>query len=729
MLVELKDKRGKWIMSGFTLPIDIVEKEQLKEIIKKWRADAIRDSDGTKLSEDILELGLKVYKTYLTTRNDQEWAMAHHEDLQQLYMMSEPVIAFKKCLGIDIMKGIFREQFQVNPKDYHYYWQVIDRTTGEEVGHERWDYDHETGFVTIANAMLYHEYTVNFLVYQIWDPTQMYNHLTNDWGNRHHEMPYDMRHPLTNEHIKDYLEAWLSEHEEVDVVRFTTFFYHFTLIYNEMKKEKFVDWFGYSSTLSHEAVEAFREAKGYPLKAEYIVDEGYYNNPFRIPSAEFLDYLDFQSEFVCREAKELVNQVHAHGKEAMMFLGDNWIGTEPYGHYFESIGMDAVVGSVGNGTTLRMISDIPGMKYTEGRFLPYFFPDVFHEGGDPVTEAKVNWVQGRRAIMQSPIDRIGYGGYLSLALKFPEFVSTVEKISEEFQTFHEITKGTRGYKAPFKVAILNCWGKLRSWQTNQVAHASWYKEIYSYVGVLEVLSGMTFDVKFINFEDIKRNGIANDIGVIINSGDAMTSWSGGDNWLDEEVVVSLRRFVAEGGGFIGIGEPSAIQHQGKYFQLFDVLGVDKDVTYGLSYRKYHELVDEHFILEDVKEELDFGRGINGVFKKGEHTTILAMQENDIKLSVNEYGKGRAAYVAGLPYSTQNARLLERMIYYVAHQEDEMKKYWVDNEEVECTYYPEVKQLAVYNNSFVPQEATIWIEGEVYEMITLDEMECRWILLG
>ncbi len=120
MLVELKDKRGKWIMSGFTLPIDIVEKEQLKEIIKKWRADAIRDSDGTKLSEDILELGLKVYKTYLTTRNDQEWAMAHHEDLQQLYMMSEPVIAFKKCLGIDIMKGIFREQFQVNPKDYHW---------------------------------------------------------------------------------------------------------------------------------------------------------------------------------------------------------------------------------------------------------------------------------------------------------------------------------------------------------------------------------------------------------------------------------------------------------------------------------------------------------------------------------------------------------------------------------------------------------------------------------
>ena len=67
-----------------------------------------------------------------------------------------------------------------------------------------------------------------------------------------------------------------------------------------------------------------------------------------------------------------------------MFLGDHWIGTEPFMDEFKTIGVDAVVGSVGNGSTLRLISDIKGVKYTEGRLLPYFFPDVFHEGGDPV---------------------------------------------------------------------------------------------------------------------------------------------------------------------------------------------------------------------------------------------------------------------------------------------------------------------------------------------------------
>ena len=55
---------------------------------------------------------------------------------------------------------------------------------------------------------------------------------------------------------------------------------------------------------------------------------------------------------------------------------------------FSTIGLDAVVGSVGNGSTLRLISDIEGVKYTEGRFLPYFFPDTFCDGGDPVNGGK-----------------------------------------------------------------------------------------------------------------------------------------------------------------------------------------------------------------------------------------------------------------------------------------------------------------------------------------------------
>ena len=142
----------------------------------------------------------------------------------------------------------------------------------------------------------------------------------------------------------------------------------------------------------------------------------------------------------------------------MMFLGDHWIGTEPYMPEFAGIGLDAVVGSVGNGSTLRLISDIPGVKYTEGRFLPYFFPDTFHEGGDPVGEARDNWLTARRAILRKPIDRIGYGGYLKLACQFPEFLDYVESVCNEFRQLYQNIQGGRPVCLK-RVAVLKLLGQ------------------------------------------------------------------------------------------------------------------------------------------------------------------------------------------------------------------------------------------------------------------------------
>ena len=708
-----------------TLPTDVDMVEETIRLKELLGADALRDCDGTTFPDALLSQDAKKYATYYTTRKDNEWAEANPDEVQQEYLISDRVTARGETLRIELMKGFHREQLKVNTiHDPKRWWEVVDRTTGEVVPADKWEYDEASGEVEIQTVP-YHEYTVSFLAFLIWDPVHMFNFITNDWKDAPHQITFDVRLPKTQQHVKEKLKQWCEEHPEINVVRFTTFFHQFTLTFDDQKREKYVDWFGYSASVSPYILEQFEKWAGYKFRPEFIVDEGYHNSIFRAPSKEFRDYVEFQQIEVSKLAKEIVDIVHSYGKEAMMFVGDHWIGTEPFGKYFANIGLDAVVGSVGDGVTMRMVSDIKGVDYTEGRLLPYFFPDVFCEGGDPIKEAKENWLKVRRAILRSPLDRIGYGGYLKLAAQWDGFVDAIQYVVGEFRHIHENMQGKRAYTAPFKVAVLSCWGALRGWMSNQVHHSIWHREIYSYTGVLECLSGMPFDVEFITFDDIK-NGIAEDIKVIINSGDAYTAFSGGEYWTDETVLTNIRKFVDNGGGFIGVGEPTACQHQGRFFQLSDVLGVDREMTYSLSTDKYNELNRNHFILEDIEGDIDFGEGMSRIYAQGENYQILSMDKEYSQLVVNDYGKGHGVYFAGLPYSPQNCRILLRAIYYAAGEIEEMKKFYVTNMDTEVAVFEKSGKIAVINNAKEPRKTDLYVNGELFEKLELAEMEMRWV---
>lgn len=707
-----------------TIPTDVDVIEDTLQIIEQWGADAIRDCDGTAMPEELAKLPIKQYATYYTTRKDNAWASAHPEEIQQMYLMSDPATASSTTLHIPLMKHYYEKQLKVNTiNDCKRWWEVMDRTTGEVVDPSRWEYEEESQTLILHDCEPFHSYTVAFLAFVIWDPVHMYNALTNEWKEEEHQMTYDVRQPKTQEYVLTKLKTWIKEHPAVDVIRFTTFFHQFTLVFNERAKEKFVDWFGYSASVSPYILEQFEQEVGYPFRPEYIVNQGYHNSTFCVPTKEYQDFMQFQMREVAKLVKKFVEITHEGGKEAMMFLGDHWIGTEPFGPYFKDLGIDAVVGSVGNGTTLRLISDIPGVKYTEGRFLPYFFPDVFHEGGDPIKEAKENWVCARRAILRSPLDRIGYGGYLKLALQFPAFVEYITSVCDEFRELYDHVHGTKPYVMPFKVTILNAWGKVRSWGTHMVAHALWYKEIYSYAGILEALSGMPFDVQFISFDDIRENEhILDDAGVIINAGDAYTSYSGGEHWKDPKIIAAIRRFVYEGGGFLGVGEPSAYQKEGHFFQLYDVLGVDQELGFSLSTDKYNWQEQRHFLNEELADPF-FGEEIKNIYALDD-TIVLKEDRHNVQFATNTYGNGRSVYLSGLPFSFENARLLYRCLFYAAGREQDMKQWYSENPCVEVNVYPDTNSYCVVNNTYEPQTSVVYTDREKF-MVSLKESEIRW----
>lgn len=706
-----------------TIPTDLDVVPETLELMKRWGADAIRDCDGTDFPEALKDADAEIYSTYYTTRKDNEWAKANPEEIQQMYLMTPFYTADSESLSIEIMKGLYPDMLSPNTRDdIKRWWEVVDRTTGKVVPTDEWDYNEEEGKVTIK-AVPFHEYTVSFLAYIMWDPVHMYNAVTNDWKDVEHQITFDVRQPKTHEYTLKRLRKFIEDHPYVNVLRFTTFFHQFTLVFDELAREKYVDWYGYSASVSPYILKQFEEEVGYPFRAEYIIDQGYYNNQYRVPSKEFQDFQAFQRREVAKIVKEMTEITHECGKKAMMFLGDHWIGTEPFMEEFKTLGIDAVVGSVGNGSTLRLISDIEGVKYTEGRLLPYFFPDVFNENGDPVKEAKYNWVTARRAILRKPIDRIGYGGYLKLALQFPEFLDYVEQVCNEFRTLYANVKGTTPYCVK-KVAVLNCWGKMRAWGCHMVHHALYQKQNYSYAGIIESLSGAPFDVVFINFQDILDNpAILDDIDVIINVGDTDTAHTGGEWWENPKIIEAIRGFVYNGGGIIGVGEPSGHQYQGHFFQLANVFGVEEETGFTLGYDKYNWDEHEHFILED-SEEVDFGEGKKNIYALPS-ATILVQKEKEVQMAVNEFGKGRAVYISGLPYSFENSRVLYRAVLWSTHSEDELNRWFSTNYNVDVHAYPKNNKYCVVNNTDEPQQTTIYRgDGSSFEL-ALEPNQIIW----
>ena len=707
-----------------TIPTDVDVVSGTLELMERWGADALRDCDGTDFPKELQNVDAKIYSTYYTTRKDNDWARQNPDEIQQMYLMTPFYTAEGTSLEIPLMKGLYPDMLTPNTRDdIRRWWEVIDRTTGEVVSPDHWSCCEGRGIVTVETTP-FHEYTVSFLAYIMWDPVHMYNAVTNSWKGVEHQITFDVRQPKTHAFTMKRLRRFIEEHPYVNVLRFTTFFHQFTLVFDELAREKYVDWYGYSASVSPYILEQFEREAGYPFRPEYIIDQGYYNNQYRIPSREYQDFQAFQRREVAKIVREMVDITHEYGKESMMFLGDHWIGTEPFMEEFQTLGLDAVVGSVGNGSTLRLISDIPGVRYTEGRLLPYFFPDVFCESQDPVREAKYNWVTARRAILRKPIDRIGYGGYLKLAMQFPDFLDYVEQVCNEFRELYRNVRGTVPYCFK-KVAVLNCWGKMRAWGCHMVHHALYQKQNYSYAGVIEALSGAPFDVVFLSFQDLlDQPEILNDIDVIINVGDADTAHTGGEWWIHPQIQETIRRFVYQGGGIIGVGEPSGHQYQGHFFQLANIFGVEQEHGFTLGYDKYNCEEHSHFILDDVASKMDFGEGKKNIFAL-EQTQVLVQRDREVQMAVNTFGKGRAVYISGLPYSFENSRVLHRAILWSSSSEDALLHWFSSNYNVDVHAYPENGKYCVVNNTDALQETVIYRgDGSSFEK-TMQPNEIIW----
>lgn len=700
---------------SFTLPGEAGYEKLTLELAKKWGADTIRDSDGTQLSPEIVQSGYDIYSTLCLVRSVQPWARDNPDKLQQNYLMSRHVVAERSRVVIEPLDGYFREQFTLNLKDSpKRWWQVFDRTTGREVPGKHWDVNEKRGTVTISDARPGHKYTVNFLVYRIWEEISMYNHITNAWGDREHLAAVDPMHTATQKVLLAFLDRWLDEHPDTTVVRFTSMFYNFSWFWGDDPKLRYhySDWGDYEMCVSPRALRLFEKQYGYKLTSEDFVNGGLYNSTHNAPSRRYRDWMMFIHDFVADFGRQCVEKVQARGKKAFVFYDDHWIGVEPYGPRFKDFGFDGLIKCVFNAFEVRKCAHAKDVKTHELRLHPYLFPTGLKGeptfqvggGGDPTLDAKNFWIDARRAILRAPIDRIGLGGYLSLVEPWPDFQDYIAQLTQEFRLLKSFHQGDKPYTTPFKVAVLTAWGGLRSWiASGHFVHGLWYNEL------IESLAGLPVDVRFISFDDLRTAGVPRGVKVIINCGREGSAWSGGHEWRDPVVNEVLTRWVQKGGGFIGIGEPSAVPEPGELFKLSHVLGVDRDRGERIANGKYqYDVSDEpHFITADLTDALDFGKDVDGIYALGPGAAVLADHDDSPRITTHRFSKGRGVYFSGFKFTHQNTRLIHRAIHWAADRADVFERWNCTNPMTECAYYPRKKKLVVINNSDVSQATGVW----------------------
>ena len=327
-------------------------------------------------------------------------------------------------------------------------------------------------------------------------------------------------------------------------------------------------------------------------------------------------------------------------------------------------------------------------------------------------------------MLRKPVDRIGLGGYLHLVEPFPDFCDYIEKLTDEFRMIKALHEQGEPDVIPGKVAILTAWGSLRSWTCSGHFHENLKRDL---MHVLEALAGLPVEVTFLSFDDIKEKGISQDIKVLINAGEKNSAWSGGFYWQDEKVIEVINEWVNNGGSFIGIHEPSALDGALYQLRLSSVLGIDIDDGSRSCQGKYpYQVNTNHFINKEI-EVIDLPKQ-EGVYLIDPTTIVLAEKEGTPLMTVHPFGKGKGIYLSGYRFNSLNTCLLLRTICYAGDCEEALVYYYPSNIEMECAYYEASKKLIVVNNSEAAQVTRIVTKEKGEIKVSLEPYEIEVVQL-
>ena len=125
---------------------------------------------------------------------------------------------------------------------------------------------------------------------------------------------------------------------------------------------------------------------------------------------------------------------------------------------------------------------------------------------------------------------------------------------------------------------------------------------------------------------------------------------------------------------------------------------------------------------------DFDIALDGttvLIQNATELPFMVRHAEEVQMAVKEFGKGRGVYISGLPYSFKNSRVLHRAILWSASAEDELYRWYSTNYNVEVHAYVKNGKYCVVNNTYEPQDTTVYLGDGTSFDLHLEANEIKW----
>lgn len=629
--------------------------------------------------------GLRTAALFKALVFDEEWSKAHPEHRQMAYFVTPAVKAAAQAVTMPVPPKQVGWGGRVDVRAAKRWWQVEDVTGRTKVSPENWDVDAKKSVVQVRNATPGHEYRLCYTV-------------------EHYRC--DPVYPGFRSHAVAKLEAYF---KTLDGSLQTFFTDDTAYAWLGRMPGGGYEWDSYHFGSSEGMQAAFEAAAGTKLDPGMLVGTDIAQSPAlpdalntgdnRPPSDALLTLRSVVQRVTNEWVRSVTDMARRHGVALWHYWGDAHVGVEPYLGGLEAGGIEHIDkpcwGSPACATIMRTLTDFPGPAKRRTRLL-WMTHTLSH--AEPARDLLKYWTEAKRALLFSMIDGLYWMPFevvpeVADPLVRQDLLDAIRKINEDFTFLHAKLRGRRAFRHDLTLYVVNAWGKVYSWHP--------WPNRKGLPVFLEDLTDLPIQVKFLSIRELAR-GVPGDADVLLNYGTPGSSWNGGYTWTLPGVVDNVRKFVAAGGGVIGVGAPAHFGTGDTTWRLRPVLGVEcGGAEQPTIEAQATALAKEHWITQCLPKRLEFAQAWSAKATASDLQVLFATAAKPSggpAVATLRAGKGRSCYICGYSTGPGYYQLLRRAIFWCAQREADLPRMCADTPGVFTYLYPDIKTLIVYNTN-------------------------------